>query len=177
MAHIKVADDIPGIRSLIQFRPETGKPLLDLAQALMRGASSLTEAERELIAAYVSHGNECRFCTYSHAAAARHLYKDGASIVDEILKNVDVAPISDKMRALLNIAEKVRIGGKSVTDGDVALAREYGADDLEIHDTVLIAAAFSMYNRYVDGLASLTPTEPEAYIEMGRRMAEKGYAM
>jgi uncharacterized peroxidase-related enzyme len=177
MAHINVIEGIPGIRSLAMFRPETGKPLYDLAQVLLRGPSPLSEAERELIAAYVSHRNNCMFCMSSHAAAARELYGEKKNVVDEVLKDMPNAPISNKMKALLHIAGKVQVLGKEVTDEDVAVARVHGADDREIHDTVLIAATFSMFNRYVDGLASWTPADPEAYEEMGKRMAEKGYVL
>src|SRR5437763_4981595 len=175
MAHIQVPEGVPGIRSLVMFRPETGKPLYDLAQVLLRGESSLTEAERELIAAYVSRRNDTMFCMRSHAAAARHLYGDDKEVVDAVLHNMEHAPISDKLKALLHIAGKVQLSGKAVTQEDVDAARALGTTDKELHDTVLIAAAFSMFNRYVDGLASFTPTDEEAYDAMGKRMAEKGY--
>jgi uncharacterized peroxidase-related enzyme len=175
MAHIQVPEGVPGIRSLVMFRPETGKYLYDLAQVLLRGESPLSEAERELIAAHVSNRNNCMFCMNSHAAAARYLYGDEKNIVDEVLKDVHGANISDKMKALLHIAGKVQVLGKEVSE-DIAKARKQGATDREIHDAVLIAATFSMYNRYVDGLASWTPTDPAAYEEMGKRMA-KGYVL
>ncbi|MDO6430994.1 carboxymuconolactone decarboxylase family protein [Flavitalea sp. BT771] len=177
MAYINVEQGVPGIRSLVLFRPDTGKPLYELAQILLRGPSTLSPAERELIAAYVSSRNQCFFCTNSHAAAARCLYGDEGSVVDEALLDPENAGLTGKMKALLNIAGKVQILGKEVTELDILLAREQGADDREIHDTVLIAAAFSMFNRYVDGLASWTPTDPAAYAEMGRRMADKGYVL
>lgn len=176
MAHINVPEGVPGIRSLVLFRPETGKHLYDLAQVLLRGESPLSEAERELIAAYVSYRNDCMFCMSSHAAAARCLYGDEKNIVDDVLKDLQQSNVSDKMKALLNIAGKVQILGKEVLPVDIAMARNFGANDREIHDTVLIAASFSMFNRYVDGLASLTPTDPAVYEEMGKRMA-KGYTM
>jgi uncharacterized peroxidase-related enzyme len=176
MAHIKVEENVPGIRSLVLFRPETGKPLYELAQVLLRGPSPLSEAERELIAAYVSHRNDCMFCRNSHAAAARCLYGEQENIVDEVLEDMKQSPVSDKMKALLNIAGKVQILGNKVMPEDIAAARLLGADDREIHDTVLIAASFSMFNRYVDGLASFTPTNPAVYEEMGKRMA-KGYVL
>ena len=176
MAHIQVPEGVPGIRSLVMFRPETGQHLYELAQVLLRGESPLSEAERELIAAYVSSRNECMFCMNSHAAASRCLYGEEKSIVDDVLKDVDHSDISPKLKALLNIAGKVQILGKDVTEEDIAKARKEGAGDREIHDTVLIAATFSMFNRYVDGLASWTPTDPAAYEEMGKRMA-KGYVM
>ena len=176
MAHIHVPEGVPGIRSLVMFRPETGKPLYDLAQVLLRGDSPLSEAERELIAAYVSKRNDTMFCMMSHAAAARQLYNGDKDIVDDVLKDMQQSQVSKKLKTLLNIAGKVQILGKEVTEEDIAEARRQGASDREIHDTVLIAAAFSMFNRYVDGLASFTPTDPKEYEEMGKRMAEKGYS-
>jgi uncharacterized peroxidase-related enzyme len=177
MAHINVPEGVPGIRSLVMFRPETGKPLYELAQVLLRGESPLSEAERELIGAYVSYLNDCMFCMNSHAAAARCLYGENQNTVDDVLKDMEQSGISDKMKALLNIAGKVQILGKEVKEKDVEAARELGANDREIHDTVLIAATFCMFNRYVDGLASLTPTDPATYEEMGRRMTETGYVL
>ena len=177
MAYIKVEEGVPGIRSLVLFRPETGKHLYELAQVLLRGDSPLTPAERELIAAYVSNRNECMFCMSSHAAAARCLYGEEKNIVDDVLADMRQSKVSNKMIALLNIAGKVQILGKEVLPEDIAAARLLGADDREIHDTVLIAAAFSMFNRYVDGLASFTPTDAATYEEMGKRMADKGYAL
>lgn len=176
MAHINVPEGVPGIRSLVLFRPETGKPLYELAQVLLRGESPLSPAERELIAAYVSSRNQCGFCMNSHAAAARCLYGDEKEVVDEVLKGMERAEVSPKLRALLHIAGKVQVLGKEVTPEDIARARREGADDREIHDTVLIAAAFSMFNRYVDGLGSWTPEDPAVYEEMGQRMA-KGYVL
>ncbi|MDP4148273.1 MAG: peroxidase-related enzyme [Bacteroidota bacterium] len=177
MAYINVPDGVPGIRSLVMFRPETGKPLYELAQVLLRGPSPLSPADRELIAAYVSHRNECVFCRNSHAAAARCLYGDGKGIVDELLKDSDPGRLSEKMQALLRLAGKVQRGGNQVTPDDITAAHAAGATDVDIHDTVLIAAAFSMFNRYVDGLASYTPANESEYDEMGRRMSQNGYVL
>ena len=176
MAYINVPEGVPGIRSLVMFRPETGKPLYELAQVLLRGESPLSEAERELIAAYVSYLNDCMFCMMSHAAAARCLYGEQKNTVDDVLKDMQQSNVSDKLKALLNIAGKVQILGRKVTPVDIEAARKLGADDREIHDTVLIAASFCMFNRYVDGLNSLTPTDPAEYEAMGERMA-KGYTL
>ena len=177
MAHIKVPEAVPGIRSLVMFRPETGKPLYELAQVLLRAESPLTSAERELIAAHVSSLNNCMFCTNSHAAAARELYGDERAVVDCVIHNQEPSSLSGKMKSLLKIAAHVQQSGKAVTPDDVAEARKQGASDRDIHDTVLIAAAFCMFNRYVDGLASLTPTDPTAYEEMGKRLATIGYVV
>jgi uncharacterized peroxidase-related enzyme len=177
MAYIQVPEDVPGIRSLVLFRPETGQHLYELAQVLLRGESPLSEADRELIAAYVSYRNDCVFCSSSHAAAARCLYGSESGVVDAVLKDLQTSPISEKMKALLNIAGKVQVLGKEVSPEDIAAARALGASDRELHDTVLIAATFCMFNRYVDGLASLTPVDSEEYRAMGQRMAANGYVL
>ena len=177
MAHISVQEKIPGIRSLVLFRPETGKPLYELAQVLLRNESPLTPAERELIAAYVSSRNNCTFCSQSHAAASRVLYSKNCQLVDEVLHNPETSTANSKLKALLKIAEKVQKSGKAVTTGDIARAREEGAGDREIHDTVLIAATFSMFNRYVDGLSTWAPTDPKVYATMGERLATLGYVL
>ena len=175
MPHIALPDGLPGITSGFAFRPETAAPLRALAEVLLRGPNTLTPGEREMIAAAVSKRNECVFCHASHrAAAANHLGGDYA-LVDAVTDDAEQAPVSAKLKALLAIAAKVQEGGRQVTADDVARARGEGATDLEIHDTVLIAAAFSMFNRYVDGLATWTPRGHELYDRMGHRMAHQGY--
>jgi uncharacterized peroxidase-related enzyme len=176
MAHIKLSnEDLPGIVGLLNYRPETARPLLDLAETLLRGPSGLTSAEREIIAASVSHWNDCHFCHTSHAAAAVAHLKTGAELIDDIKAGLPKTVVSDKLRTLLHIAHQVQRSGKNVSDEDIETARIYGATDADIHDTVLIAAAFCMYNRYVDGLATWAPASNEAYLEMGERMANVGY--
>ncbi len=175
MPHINLPEGVPGIRSLALYRPETGKHLYDLVQVLLRDESPLTPAERELIATHVSHRNNCTFCMSSHAAAARELYEDKREIVDCVIGNKDTDLLSPKMKALLIIAGKVQENGKNVSQKDIDEARNNGAGDRDIHDTVLIAATFSLFNRYVDGLATLTPTDPKEYEPMGKRLATVGY--
>jgi uncharacterized peroxidase-related enzyme len=175
MPHISLPEGLPGITSGFAFRPETAKPMRELAHVLLHGPNSLTPGERELIATYVSSRNDCYFCQTSHgAAAAAHLSKDWG-LVDQVKRDFQAADVSDKLKALLTIAGKVQESGKRVTAEDVAHARELGATDVEIHDTVLIAAAFSMYNRYVDGLATWQPEDPTMYAQMGEHLATHGY--
>jgi uncharacterized peroxidase-related enzyme len=174
MAHIALPEGLPGISGGFAFRPETANPMRELAHILLHEPGSLAPGERELIATYVSSQNDCYFCQTSHgAAAAAHL--GGGEIVQMVKTDFQSAPITAKLKALLAIAGKVQQGGKRVTPEDVALARSQGATDLEIHDTVLIAAAFCMYNRYVDGLATWQPEDPASYRPMGKRMAHEGY--
>ena len=175
MAHIQLPEGLPGIVGPLTFSPDTAQPLLQLAEVLLRGPNTLTSAEREMIAAHVSYRNECDFCQLSHSAAAAAHLGGNYDLVERVKVNPEGAEVSDKLKALLNIAGKVQKSGKQVTSEDVARARANGATDKEIHDTVLIAAAFCMYNRYVDGLATPQPLDRETYHEMGERMAHQGY--
>lgn len=176
MPHIDLPKEYPGIRSLFMFRPETAAPLCDLAQVLLYGPHpTLSAGEREIIAAYVSSLNTCKFCTNSHAAIARRQLGDNAGIVKQVITNLETAPVSPKLKALLKIAAKVQSGGKNVLPEDIELARQEGATDIELHDTVLIAAAFCMYNRYVDGLATWQPEDGEMYDKMAAQRVREGY--
>jgi uncharacterized peroxidase-related enzyme len=181
MAHITLPEGLPGITGPLAFRPETARPLRALAELLLRGPNTLSSAEREIIATYTSSQNDCHFCQTSHGAAAAHHLGGPSELagnfarIAAIKRDFESAPISAKLKALLNIAGHVQQGGKRVTTEDIARARTEGATDTEIHDTVLIAAAFCMYNRYVDGLATWAPQDEEAYIPMGARMAQEGY--
>jgi uncharacterized peroxidase-related enzyme len=175
MPHIQLPEGLPGIVGPMAFRPETAKPLNELADILLRGPSTLSPGERELIATFVSSRNDCFFCQTIHGAvAAYHLAGDEQLVLD-VKRNIEEAKVSDKLKALLAIAAKVQKGGKSVLAEDIERARKHGASDLEIHDTVLIAAAFCMYNRYVDGLATWAPEDPERYRQERARLAQQGY--
>ena len=137
MAHIQLPDGLPGIRGLLAFRPETARPLGDLADILLHAPGTLSPGEREIIAAYVSRLNDCTYCHNSHAAiAACHLRDEG--LVASVMADVEGAAISTKLKALLAVAAKVQQSGRSVRAADIARAREEGATDLEIHDTVLL---------------------------------------
>jgi uncharacterized peroxidase-related enzyme len=175
MPHVSLGNDLPGITSLFAYRPETALPLSELAEILLRSPSTLTRGDRELIASYVSSLNECSFCTDSHAAFAAAQLPSGMTLVDKVRADPGSAPIDGKLRALLRIAAAVQRGGKNVRGQDVKAARDEGASDQEIHDTVLIAAAFCMYNRYVDGLATTLPEDPAGYAAAAEVIVNEGY--
>ncbi|MET0795218.1 MAG: carboxymuconolactone decarboxylase family protein [Polyangiaceae bacterium] len=175
MAHIELNNPLPGILGLLEFRKELAAPLTAFTQALLRGPSPLSAAERELIAAHVSHQNQCNFCFKSHAAAAGALLGVGLGVLEEISNETSRRKVSPRLESLLAIASQVTRGGRSVSAEHVARARAAGASDVEVHDTVLIAAAFCMFNRYVDGLSTFAPEQNEAYLEMGKHLAEHGY--
>ncbi len=178
MAYITLPEGLPGIRGLLTFSPETAKAMAELTQTLMRGPSPLTMAEREMIAALVSSRNRCHYCRSAHEAiAAEHLggTDQDYGVLEQVQTDPETAPVSAKMKALLAIAGKVQQDGKLVKEADVERARAEGATDKEIHDVVLIAAAFCMFNRYVDGLGTWQPDDPPFYREAGRLTAERGY--
>jgi len=178
MAHIELTDGLPGIRGPMVFSPETTKPLGELVQVLLTGPHTLTPAEREMIATYVSSQNDCYYCQTCHGStAAQHLGGSDSDyeLIAQIKHNYEASPLSAKMKALLAVAGKVQKGGKYVTANDVERAREQGATDKEIHDVVLIAAAFCMFNCYVDGLATWQPRDPAIYLEIGKQTAQLGY--
>lgn len=178
MTHIELGNEIPGIRGLLAYRPDTGEVLSELADVLLRGDSTLSRGERELIAAYVSRGNECEYCAGSHGATAAAQLPGGAEQVEQTLAGAaGDAPVPEKLRALLEIAGLVRVDGRLVSAEAVARARGLGATDREIHDTVLIAAAFCMFNRYVDGLATSVPENPAAYAAGAAQLVQHGYQL
>lgn len=174
MPYIPVASHLPGITGLLEYRMDTAAPIRALTQFLLRGPNTLSEGERELIATIVSNGNECQFCTTAHAAAADVLLGN-PSVTNAVIKDHQQAPVSPKMKALLEIARLVRISGKAVSDTAIQEAKQAGATDLEIHDTVLIAALFCLYNRYVDGLATAMPEHPSYFDQLADRLVQYGY--
>ena len=174
MPYIPLEDHLPGITGLLEYRKDTGAPIRELTQLLMRGPSTLSEGERELIATIVSHRNECTFCVTAHTAVANILLEEENTSA-RIKEDITTAPISDKMKALLTIAAQVQESGKSVTTESIQNAKDAGATVREIHDTVLIAALFCLYNRYVDGLSTVTPADPAFYKGLGQRLKDHGY--
>ena len=176
MAWIDFGNDLPGIRGPMVYRPETGAILNELAEILLHDENNtLSRGDREMIGAYVSSENDCFFCHNVHGAMAQHYYQADMPFIDSIKKDFQSADIPEKLKALLAIAGSVQKGGKYVTSDQIEKARTLGATDREIHDTVLIAAAFCMFNRYVDGLGTWAPQPNDAYKEMGERMAFVGY--
>ena len=176
MAHIDLQNELPGIRSLLAYSPTTAKPLNELVEVLLRNDdNSLSRGERELIGAYVSYLNDCYFCQNVHGALAGHYLNCNIHQIDAIKNDFHSSTLSDKMKSLLSIAASVQKSGNSVTTVQIDNAKKAGATDKEIHDTVLIAAAFCMYNRYVDGLATWAPPDRQFYVNRAPQRAEEGY--
>lgn len=174
MPYIQLNNNLPGITGLLENRPDTAEPIRQLTQILLRGPHTLTELERELIATIVSYRNGCRFCTAAHGATVKALGGND-ELLNAVFRDADSAPVSDKMKALLNIAGKVQQLGKEVKPADIERAKAAGATDKEIHDTVLIAALFCLYNRYVDGLGTYCPEDPVYFEKLANRLVSVGY--
>ena len=177
MPHITIPDGLPGIRGPLSLRPDVATPLSEFCEVLMRGENSLSRGERELIGTYVSSLNDCFFCQNSHGGVAQYYLQCDTTFIDQVKKDYRLASISEKLKCLLCIAERVQMGGKHVTSDHIAAARSAGASDYEIHDTVLIAAAFCMFNRYVDGLDTWAPPDTSFYIERAEQVARNGYSI
>jgi uncharacterized peroxidase-related enzyme len=176
MAHIDLKNDEPGIRGLMVYSQDTAKVLNQLAELLLRSDdNSLSKGEREMIAAYVSYLNDCFFCQNVHGAMAGHYLQCNIEEIDKIKSDFLSSDLSDKMKSLLTIAGSVQKGGKYVTEEQIEAARKNGATDKEIHDAVLIASAFCMFNRYVDGLNTWAPADRQIYINRAPMRAEQGY--
>jgi uncharacterized peroxidase-related enzyme len=174
MPYIAVEDHLPGITGLLEYRKDSAEPMRELTQLLLRGPSTLTEAERELIAVVVSYNNDCNFCTLAHTATADLLSGERA-IAEKVKQNIETAPVSEKMKGLLTIAKQVQQSGKNVTDESILRAKQAGATDLEIHDTVLIATLFCLSNRYGDGLSTIAPSDHDFYKGLADRLVKHGY--
>ncbi len=176
MAHIDLMNDLPGIRGLMAFDPQAADALNGLANVLLCRESTLSRGEREMIATYVSSLNDCLFCQSVHGAVASHHLGDiEGELISQVKVDFTEAPISSKMKALLGIAGRVQKGGKMVANRQILDAIAEGATDQEIHDTVLIAAAFCMFNRYVDGLGTWAPEDQQIYRERAPGIVEGGY--
>jgi len=175
MPHIDLDKNLPGIRALLAYSPETAAPIGELAEILLRTSDTLSRTDRELIGMYVSYLNECFYCNHSHGEIAVCYLNGDRQLVDAVRKDFKTAPITEKLKSLLQIAAKVQKSGIAVLKEDVEYARLQGATDHDIHDTVLIAATFCMMNRYVDGLATVAPTDMSSYPLRAQQVAEKGY--
>lgn len=175
--------DVPGIGTAMRLTPKLGTHLRGLADQLLVEpfpGATLTRAQREMIATAVSAGNDCFFCMDSHAAHATALLeRDGNEHAIPLLETLKIGSsdgFEPKMQALLKVARTVRRDPRALTAADTDAACDAGASDADVQLAVLIAAAFSMYNRMVDGFRARTPGNVEAYRGRAGEIAENGYS-
>lgn len=175
--------DVPGILTALRLTPELGVHLRGLADELLVNdfaGATLVRAEREMLATAVSAGNDCFYCMDSHGAFATALLEvSGATELTPLIDAIKLGSsegFDAKMRALLHIARTVRREPRELTAADVAAAHAGGASDADVQLAVLIAAAFSMYNRMVEGFRAKTPPTAEAYRARASEIAAHGYS-
>jgi uncharacterized peroxidase-related enzyme len=175
--------DVPGIGVAMRLTPGLGIHLRGLADELLVHdfpGATISRAEREMLATAVSAANDCFFCMDSHGAFATALLEASgsthlASLVDEI-KTGSSEGFDTKMQTLLHIARTVRREPRDLTSADVAAARAAGAADADVQLAVLVAAAFSMYNRMVEGFRAKTAPSADAYRARAEEIAAHGYS-
>jgi uncharacterized peroxidase-related enzyme len=175
--------DVPGILAAMRLTPSLETHLRGLADALLveeYPGATISRGERELIATAVSAGNDCFYCMDSHGAFASELLsRDGTSGVDALVDGIKLGEsegVSPKVAALLEIARGVQRNARAVARGEVERALAAGATDADTQLAVLIASAFCMYNRMVDGFRAATPASAEAYRDRASQIAEHGYS-
>jgi uncharacterized peroxidase-related enzyme len=175
--------DAPGILTALRLTPTLGLHLRGLADELLVNdfpGATIARAEREMLATAVSAANDCFFCMDSHAAHATALLEvTGRTDQEPLLETIKLGSsegFDDKMRALLHIARTVRREPRQLTAADVAAGHAAGASDADVQLAVLIAAAFSMYNRMVEGFRARTAPDPDVYRARGSEIAAHGYS-
>ena len=152
MQPINLPSNFPGIGSLFISTPETAVSLQTLVKTLLRNPHpTLSVAERELIAAYVSRLNTCSYCCKVHGARGPLRLVAHSEILKLVFTSPANAPITDRVKSLLDVAECVRVNQGNVSNETIEAARGNGATDKEIYDIKLIADAFCMYNCYAAG--------------------------
>jgi len=176
--------EYPGILAAMMISPALAAPLRALADMLLVkpfAGSTLNRADREMIATAVSAGNDCFYCMDTHGAFATALLQEHglsgstAEARTEALKSGRVSALSEKLQALIGVAMVVREHGRKLRSVDVESARDAGATDEDVQLAVLIASAFCMYNRMVDGLRARTPADVSAHYARAKQIAQFGY--
>jgi uncharacterized peroxidase-related enzyme len=175
--------DVPGILAAIRLTPGLGVHLRGLADELLVHdfpGATISRGEREMLATAVSAANDCFYCMDSHGAFANAVFeRSGTTGLEHLIDGIKLGSsegVGDKMQALLHIARVVRREPRDLTASDVGEAQNAGATDADVQLAVLIAAAFSMYNRMVDGFRAKTPPTADAYRARAAEIAEHGYS-
>lgn len=172
MVHLPSMPKNASLLDVFRMFPETNEPLIAFHEVLLRGPSPFTEGERELVAAYVSGLNGCRYCHGVHTATAERLGIEPGAIAS-LLNGDDTAAIPDRMRPVLNVAKKLTQSANGVTQRDVDAVFAAGWNETAFYHLVAVAALFNYMNRLVEGLGiELNPGYAQA---AARRLADRGY--
>ena len=172
--------ETPHLTDVFQKFPEMVRPLLEYHDLLLRGDSPLATGERELIAAYVSGLNACTFCYGSHKIIASR-FGVAEDIIDELVKDVDSAPVDEKMKPLLRYVGKLTGLPAQLTSADSKAVFDAGWSERALYDAVQLCALFNFMNRLIDGTGvtfdyaenaeaanNLRTREGDTYMDYGR---------
>ncbi len=160
------------MRDLYRTHPGTCKPLGELTEAAMRGPSPFTQAQRELIAAYVSGLSTCTYCYGTHVGVAEACGV-APDLIKALLIDIKTAPLEARMKPILRYARNLTLSPARVTEADAAAVYEVGWGDDALYSTVLVTALFNFYNRLVEGVGLALP---DGYVpEAAKRLSTKGY--
>ena len=172
MAYLPSLPENASLLDVFRMFPETNEPLLVFHETLLRGPSPFTEAERELVAAYVSGLNGCRYCHGVHMATAERLGIEPGAITS-LLQNGHSSAIPGNMSPVLNIAKKLTMRADGVTQADADAVFAAGWSETAFYHLVAVVALFNYMNRLVEGLGiELNP----AYAQTAaKRLADRGY--
>jgi len=167
-----IAEDA-GVRHILNLRPAAGNLLVQYHQEIMRGPSPLTEAERELIAAYVSNLNRCDYCCKTHSVTAVH-FGVAEGLVQSLAEDESLAAAPPRMRAVLRFARQLTIGTGPIEAADAEAVYASGWSEAALHDVILVTAMFNFMNRLVHGHG--VKGNDQLWRERGRFLFENGYS-
>jgi uncharacterized peroxidase-related enzyme len=158
---------------VLRAYPGPAVPLLDYHEALLRGPSPFTVAERELIAAYVSGLNACGYCHGIHQSTAE-AFGLAEGTLEALLADLETAPVDEKMRPVLRYVRKLTETPSRITPGDAEAILDAGWDEQALHDAASICGLFNLMNRIVDGLGLVV--SPEYRATSSNRLVDISYA-
>ena len=173
MAYLPSLPDDAVLLDVFRAYPQTARPLLAYHQALLRGPSPLSVAERELIAAYVSGLNACRYCHGVHTATAQAFGIPEGTLA-ALLDDVGTAPVAEPIKPLLRYAGKLTLTPARMTPADAQAVLAAGWPEQALYDAVAVCGLFNLMNRLVEGLG-ITAGE-DYFCTAAGRLSDGGYA-
>ena len=174
MAYFKTLPADARLLDVFKQYPRLFEPLIEYHQRLLREDSPFTMAERELLAAFVSAVNACRYCAGVHEATARRFGVD-ERVLAQLLDSPATAPVSERMKPVFSYVRKLTETPAKITEADVAAIFAAGWEDRALHDAVAVCALFNCMNRLVEGFG--ISASPDYYQVSSERLAsDRGYA-
>jgi len=162
-----------GVRDVLTMNPAAGRALIEYHEAVLRGPSPLSAAERELIAAYVSGLNACHYCHGVHTVTAEALGVP-AGLLKSLLDDPATAPVDAKLKPILAYAMKLTLTPARLTQADADLVAAAGWSERALHDAISVCCLFNFMNRMIEGHG--IEGHAELYRRRGQALKDDGYA-